>query len=683
MKKILTAYKKHLYLLLLIGTILTILGLLQWPLSRSLPAEFTLSTFYEGASAEEIETLVTSPLETAIQSIEGIKAISSVSYADYSHITVMINPPINQDNLNSILTTLKKMSKLPEHCSAPVITAPTSLKDSIISLTLSGAESKQLLRSEARHLKQKLEQLKGIQQVKTKGLLDPEIHIYVNPDLLHYYQISLDDIKHAVQDNHHAISAGRIYKESGVQQIRTGSSLSSIDDIYAILVPTNKQFPYVSMRQLAWVEPATKHQPVLYRTNGLETIHLSIIKEPGARKTDVIQKVRQSVESARNDLQLKSITIRYDEVPLSSLTPETLKVVAWIGIIIVLIMGSLFILPNTLKLSKLSFIITYRPPILMILFLSTSLLLVTLFSEVDHVQNQTPSFTIYLEAPSTVSLEQNAIALRKIETHIADLSHSKLRYFTSTIGQQDLDGTLIKKGRQYAQITVFLENTVQETTQISQIIDRLRHTIQNQTSFYEKVTYNTNSRPKIDTNSIQIRLLGNTYEDLETASQTLIDLLNDNKSLGTIRTNFKPPVNDFQINKVDSLVATYKVSPATINQHIHTAFNGSIVTTIQGKNEAINVRLLLHPYYRKNVNYLRDLLIPNTRGTLIQLKYLANFNELSNYPIRPHYQSKRSITLRATPPIFEPALRDIRRALKEMSSQYPDLQIEIEVLNEI
>jgi len=192
-----------------------------------------VQTTYANATPEEIEKLVTEPLESAAGTVTGVKKISSVSKEGISVLAIDFVWGTNMDYaLLSLREKLDNVSfMLPRDAGRPTILRVDPSSTPIISLVLSykgdegnvkfvsysadAADIKRLINlKEAGRVifKRRLEQIDGVAQAIITGGLEREILIEVNPNTLEAYNISFDDIAAALKSSNVNLPAGSIMK---------------------------------------------------------------------------------------------------------------------------------------------------------------------------------------------------------------------------------------------------------------------------------------------------------------------------------------------------------------------------------------------------------------------------------------------------------------------------------------
>ena len=155
-----------------------------------------VTTVLRGASTEDIEKLVTKPLEDAIRQVSDIRYVSSRSQEGISTLLIRFEDLSNADfdkRINDLRREIQNKAdqELPAEVNEPFIMEVTTSNGfpSAMVLVL-GQDDDELLRNSARQVRDDLERLQGVDDVFAVGLHDPELLIEFNHDKLEAYQVS-------------------------------------------------------------------------------------------------------------------------------------------------------------------------------------------------------------------------------------------------------------------------------------------------------------------------------------------------------------------------------------------------------------------------------------------------------------------------------------------------------------
>ena len=171
-----------------------------------------VSTQYFGVSPEDIESLVTQKIEKEVNGIGEVKEITSSSFEGYSIIRVEFESGFNIDEaVQKVRDKVNKAeSELPPDVEKPDIIEINFSEFPIISLNVSGPYSLSKLKDVAEDLKDDIEKVEGVLDVKIKGGLEREVKVDVDLYKLNHYNVRFSDIISSIMDENRTIPGGTI-----------------------------------------------------------------------------------------------------------------------------------------------------------------------------------------------------------------------------------------------------------------------------------------------------------------------------------------------------------------------------------------------------------------------------------------------------------------------------------------
>ena len=167
---------------------------IPWP-------QIYVNTVYFGNSAEDIENLVTKPIEKEIATISSLKKVTSQSLQDYSLITAEFDTDIDlKDAARKIKDAVDRAKvNLPTDLTKEPEVLEINLSDiPIVTINIAGSYSNDELKSYAEYLQDEIEELKEISQVDLKGALDREVKISADLDKMKAMEVGFADIENAI-----------------------------------------------------------------------------------------------------------------------------------------------------------------------------------------------------------------------------------------------------------------------------------------------------------------------------------------------------------------------------------------------------------------------------------------------------------------------------------------------------
>ncbi|HWR43636.1 efflux RND transporter permease subunit [Sporomusa sp.] len=263
------------------------------------------SVTYTGASPEEMESLITKPIEDAVSSVAGIKTLSSVSREGVSQTTIEFelgtNPKMAANDVREKVAGVRR--RLPEQIDEPVVQRYDITAQSILTFSLA-SDTRQ--RGEIRKIaedivKDQLQQLEGVAEVSVYGAAQREIQILADPRKLEAYGLSLQQLLDAVNNNNVNTPGGRVTEKGIELTVRTIGKYESVDDIKKIIV-LNQQGRLVRLHEVASVKDTWGEERTYAATNGVPSVIVAIQKQSGTNTVGVAEKVKQSMQQLEQNV---------------------------------------------------------------------------------------------------------------------------------------------------------------------------------------------------------------------------------------------------------------------------------------------------------------------------------------------------------------------------------------------
>jgi multidrug efflux pump len=305
--------------------IIAIMGMISYV---SLPRESSpdisiplviVSTPYIGVSPEDIESLVTTPIEKEIKKIAEVKKIESASYEGYSLIQVEFQSGYDiEDALQKVRDRVNKAeSDIPADAEKPEIVEINFSEFPILTFQLSGPAGLSKLKDIAENLKDKLEVIKGVLEVKVNGGLEREVQVDVDYRKLQHYNIRFDDVIAAIRDENRTIPGGTIDVNQSSFLVRVPGEFKTPYPLENIVVKT-KEGEGIYLRDVADLTYGFKERTSFARTNNIEAISIQISKRVGENIIDIAREVNKVIDEKReelpDDIKLTVVTDQSEEI---------------------------------------------------------------------------------------------------------------------------------------------------------------------------------------------------------------------------------------------------------------------------------------------------------------------------------------------------------------------------------
>ncbi len=274
----------------------------------------TLSVYanYENASPEEIEELVTRPIEEAMSAVPGVEEVTSDSEEGSSSVRVSFSWGTDLDAAASdVRDRLDRVIRsLPEDMDRPMLRKfdPSSMPIMIMGAS-SNLDSIQIRRIIDDQVKYRIERVPGVAALDVWGGLEREIHVNLDVDKVKARGIPLDQVLGSISAAKVTLPAGNV--EHGNYQIivRTPGEYTDLTQIRETVV-AEKDGVFVQLKDIADIEDTHQKITRIVRVNGKPGIQLSITKQSGKNTVEVAERVLQEVKNINRDIpQIRLIPI--------------------------------------------------------------------------------------------------------------------------------------------------------------------------------------------------------------------------------------------------------------------------------------------------------------------------------------------------------------------------------------
>ena len=276
----------------------------------------SVSTTFRGASAEIMELQVTQELEESLSGIEGIDFIKSASRAESSRISITFRP--NRDIDSAAADVRDRVSrargKLPDDVEEPIIAKVEADAQPIIWMAFTSDVDSSLQISDYvdRFVKNKLQTLSGISEVRIFGERKPAMRIWLKPERLAAYRLTVQDIEDSLRAQNVEMPAGTIESQAREFSVLSDTGVTSPEEFAAIIVKKSSQ-ALVRLGDVADVELGAYDDTIRTRVDGKTGVSLGIIKQSTANPLDVSDEIRAALPTIQASLPSgMKLAIAYD-----------------------------------------------------------------------------------------------------------------------------------------------------------------------------------------------------------------------------------------------------------------------------------------------------------------------------------------------------------------------------------
>ncbi|MDO4219266.1 MAG: efflux RND transporter permease subunit [Synergistaceae bacterium] len=258
-----------------------------------------VSTTMDGASPAIMDSDVTDVLEARINTIEGIKEMTSYSYEGRSLIVIEFEMDRDIDFAASDVRGKVNMAQnsLPDDCDVPQVDKydPTDRPVMQIAIKNDGRTSqKDMSRFVDKIVQEQLQTAKGVGRVSLSGFSEREIDIWLRPDDLERYKLTQKDIRTALYNKHVELPAGRVEgptKEYGIRIIGEYPDATQLENLPIAV----RNGAVVRLRDVARVEDTFKEKRSMAVYEGKKTIIVQVRKQKGANEVLLSKMVKEKL----------------------------------------------------------------------------------------------------------------------------------------------------------------------------------------------------------------------------------------------------------------------------------------------------------------------------------------------------------------------------------------------------
>jgi len=313
------------------------------------PPYVTVMTTYAGANASDIETNITKIIENSLNSVDGLKNITSTSKDNLSVVTLEFEWGENIDEaLNDIRSYVDLLfDNLPDGVSRPMILKLNSSAMPIMIYGFTAGESYPGLdRILEDNVVNELNRVDGIGNITVSGAPQRYVYIDLDPKQLDAYGLSLEQVGNAISANNLDLASGTVKMGKEQYQMRVKGEYVESSEIADIAVTTTLTGKQVFVRDLATVRDTIKDLSLDEKINGQDGARLIITKQTGANTVAIAREVRAQMERIQKnlppDIQTTLIRDGSEEIvnAINGLTSSIFYALLFVVLVVLLFLGN-------------------------------------------------------------------------------------------------------------------------------------------------------------------------------------------------------------------------------------------------------------------------------------------------------------------------------------------------------
>ncbi len=322
----------------------------------------TIQTTYPGVGPQEIETLVSRPIEETVSVVRGVQEVTSRSRPGRSDVTVAFRWGTDMDFAALDLRERLDLLNLPPAASRPTIARYDPNTEPVLRFALTSArpldarvaaDREELMRLRwlaEEQVRRSLEGIEGVAGVRVTGGLEEEIRVEVDESRLAALGIPFRQVAARLQAENVNLAGGILEEADAEYVVRTVNEFANLDEIRDVVIGTVGG-QAVQLKDLAVVRREAAERETISRVNGVEAVEVAVLRESTANIVAVAETVRQRVETLGETLPagVGIALVRDESVFIRNAVTDVQWAAAFGGLLAVLVL-LLFLrhLPTTL-----------------------------------------------------------------------------------------------------------------------------------------------------------------------------------------------------------------------------------------------------------------------------------------------------------------------------------------------
>jgi len=303
-----------------------------------------VTTVYPGVAPADIETLVTRPLEDAVDGLEGVNKITSSSRQSVSSLFVEFDSSTTtEEALRRVKDRVDgAKGELPDEAEDPLVKELNSSDWPIFIAVVSHPDGVAVIDAPARALRDELKRIPGVLDAVISGGLTREIAVEVDPLKLQRYGLSLRDVSFAIQGENASIPGGILRNEAGNYAIAVTGEIRDPADFGRIMV---KDGPVqVALADLGSVSLREARAESYARIDGKPAVSIELKKRPGSNLIDLAAEAKKRIDASKASFPRGSEFVNsYDESKFIKETISDLENNMFSGFVLVLLVTIFFL----------------------------------------------------------------------------------------------------------------------------------------------------------------------------------------------------------------------------------------------------------------------------------------------------------------------------------------------------
>lgn len=273
-----------------------------------------VSTAYPGGTPEDVERLVSVPLERSLKAIDGIEDFESYSVENQSTLVITLDP--DAPNKDKVVRDIERevdrvrVTELPEDGDEPQV-LELKADNPVINVGVSGEVDEMRLRQIARKLEDEFLEIEGVSDIVRSNYRKQEIWVEADARKLKDEHLSLNDLVGAIRAANHNSQGGKLEIHGKETLIRAEGNLVTAEDVGRVIARANAEGRQVRVADVAVVRDTLERRAFDTRVDGKPTINLTVKKKVKGDALKIKDEVLKVVERWRGAVRDEGVTFSY------------------------------------------------------------------------------------------------------------------------------------------------------------------------------------------------------------------------------------------------------------------------------------------------------------------------------------------------------------------------------------
>jgi HAE1 family hydrophobic/amphiphilic exporter-1 len=345
-----------------------------------------INTFYPGASPRDVEALVTTKIEDALEGLEHVELTRATSVRERSTVLVKFRDDTDYEALYDELRfrVLGVLDELPQEVEPPTFELiKTSFWLPVVSVNLVGERSNRALSLMAEELQVPLSRIPGVLEAQLVGEYQREFHVYLDPRKLNALGVSFEEVASALTDANQTIPAGDYTDGSGEFVVRVDERFRTREQVISTLVRSDLDGSFVSVEDLISQADLGYRDPhVISSVNGRDAVTLKLLKTRAGNALDIYAEAERIVAEHAERLAREGVEVILTQ-DSTTYIEENIDTLGWnlaLGILLVSLILWYFMGPRNAALVTVGIPFSFLATMILMYLTGNSLNEITLFS---------------------------------------------------------------------------------------------------------------------------------------------------------------------------------------------------------------------------------------------------------------------------------------------------------------